>query len=56
LPRTASRFAGKDDPQERCHALLRSRMSLQPRDARFFASCVDGVDNLNEIDETHYTG
>src|SRR5262245_23459759 len=25
------------------------------RDARFFASCVDGVDNLNEIDETHYT-
>ena len=25
------------------------------RDARFFASCVDGVDNLNEIDQTHYT-
>ena len=25
------------------------------RDARFFASCVDGVDNLAEIDETHYT-
>jgi uncharacterized protein len=25
------------------------------RDARFFASCVDGVHNLNEIDEMHYT-
>lgn len=25
------------------------------RDARFFASCVEGVKELNEIDETHYT-
>jgi uncharacterized protein len=24
-------------------------------DAQFFASCVDGVQDLNEIDETHYT-
>lgn len=24
-------------------------------DARFFASCVDGVSDLNEIDATHYT-
>ncbi|CUX61619.1 conserved hypothetical protein [Agrobacterium deltaense Zutra 3/1] len=24
-------------------------------DARFFASCVDGVQDLNEIDSTHYT-
>jgi uncharacterized protein len=24
------------------------------RDARFFASCVDGVHDLNEIDATHY--
>jgi hypothetical protein len=25
------------------------------RDARFFASCLEGVKELNEIDETHYT-
>jgi carbon monoxide dehydrogenase subunit G len=25
------------------------------RDARFFASCVEGVQNLNEIDPDHYT-
>ena len=25
------------------------------RDAKFFASCVEGVRDLNEIDETHYT-
>jgi carbon monoxide dehydrogenase subunit G len=25
------------------------------RDARFFASCVDGVRDLNEIDATHYS-
>jgi uncharacterized protein len=25
------------------------------RDARFFASCVDGVQDLNEIDADHYT-
>ncbi len=25
------------------------------RDARFFASCVEGVHELNEIDPTHYT-
>jgi len=25
------------------------------RDARFFASCVDGVHDLNEIDATHYS-
>ena len=25
------------------------------RDARFFASCVEGVHDLNEIDPTHYT-
>ena len=24
------------------------------RDARFFASCIDGVQNLSEIDATHY--
>jgi carbon monoxide dehydrogenase subunit G len=26
------------------------------RDAKFFASCVEGVQELKEIDETHYTG
>src|SRR5215831_7533977 len=25
------------------------------RDARFFASCIDGVHDLNEIDATHYS-
>jgi len=25
------------------------------RDARFFASCIDGVRDLNEVDDTHYT-
>jgi carbon monoxide dehydrogenase subunit G len=25
------------------------------RDARFFASCVDGVQELNEVDPNHYT-
>jgi uncharacterized protein len=25
------------------------------RDARFFASCVEGVQDLNEIDQDHYT-
>ena len=25
------------------------------RDARFFASCIEGVQNLNEIDADHYT-
>ena len=25
------------------------------RDARFFASCVDGVQNLTEVDPTHYS-
>jgi uncharacterized protein len=24
-------------------------------DARFFASCIDGVNDLNEVDGTHYT-
>ncbi|MFL4986437.1 MAG: CoxG family protein [Xanthobacteraceae bacterium] len=34
-------------PREKVFAAL--------RDARFFASCIDGVHDLNEIDETHYT-
>jgi len=34
-------------PREKVFAAL--------RDARFFASCIDGVHDLNEIDDTHYT-
>jgi uncharacterized protein len=34
-------------PREKVFAAL--------RDARFFASCIDGVHDLNEVDETHYT-
>ncbi|MFL5052302.1 MAG: CoxG family protein [Xanthobacteraceae bacterium] len=34
-------------PREKVFAAL--------RDARFFAACIDGVHDLNEIDETHYT-
>ncbi|MFL5041907.1 MAG: CoxG family protein [Xanthobacteraceae bacterium] len=34
-------------PREKVFAAL--------RDARFFVSCIDGVHDLNEIDETHYT-
>jgi carbon monoxide dehydrogenase subunit G len=32
----------------------RERVFNAIRDARFFASCVDGVQDLNEIDPTHY--
>jgi carbon monoxide dehydrogenase subunit G len=34
-------------PREKVFAAL--------RDARFFASCIDGVHDLNEVDESHYT-
>jgi hypothetical protein len=33
----------------------RSAVFAKLNDARFFASCVDGVQDLNEIDATHYT-
>ena len=32
----------------------RERVFEALRDAEFFASCVDGVQDLNEIDDTHY--
>jgi carbon monoxide dehydrogenase subunit G len=34
-------------PREKVFAAL--------RDAHFFASCIDGVHDLNEVDPTHYT-
>jgi uncharacterized protein len=33
----------------------RDAVYAKVRDARFFASCVEGVQNLNEIDPDHYT-
>jgi uncharacterized protein len=33
----------------------REKVFAAMRDARFFASCIDGVHDLNEVDETHYT-
>lgn len=33
----------------------RARVFNALRDARFFASCVEGVQDLTEIDPTHYT-
>jgi uncharacterized protein len=33
----------------------REAVYAKVRDARFFASCVDGVQELNEIDSDHYT-
>jgi carbon monoxide dehydrogenase subunit G len=33
----------------------RSAVFVKLNDARFFASCVEGVADLNEIDPTHYT-
>jgi len=33
----------------------REAVFAKVRDARFFASCVDGVQALNEIDAEHYT-
>src|SRR5215469_16765888 len=33
----------------------RAAVFAKLRDARFFASCVEGVQNLNEIDGDHYT-
>jgi uncharacterized protein len=33
----------------------REAVFAKVRDARFFASCVDGVQTLNEIDAEHYT-
>jgi carbon monoxide dehydrogenase subunit G len=33
----------------------RAAVFAKLRDARFFASCVEGVQNLNEIDRDHYT-
>ncbi len=35
--------------------VARSRVFAALRDAQFFASCVDGVRDLAEIDDTHYT-
>src|SRR5215470_5813766 len=36
-------------------AAPRDAVYAKVRDARFFASCVEGVQNLNEIDADHYT-
>jgi carbon monoxide dehydrogenase subunit G len=36
-------------------AAPREAVYAKVRDARFFASCVDGVHELNEIDPDHYT-
>lgn len=36
-------------------AAPRDAVYAKVRDARFFASCVEGVQNLNEIDPDHYT-
>src|ERR1044072_10051326 len=33
----------------------RTAVFAKLRDARFFASCVEGVQDLNEIDPDHYT-
>ena len=33
----------------------REAVYAKVRDARFFASCVEGVQELNEIDQDHYT-
>src|SRR5262245_10195755 len=33
----------------------REAVFAKVRDARFFASCVEGVSDLNEIDHDHYT-
>jgi carbon monoxide dehydrogenase subunit G len=33
----------------------RAAVFAKLRDARFFASCVEGVQDLNEIDSDHYT-
>lgn len=33
----------------------RDKVFAALRDARFFASCIDGVHDLNEVDPTHYT-
>ena len=33
----------------------RDRVFEALRDARFFAACVDGVRDLSEVDQTHYT-
>jgi len=33
----------------------RDAVYAKVRDARFFASCVEGVQELNEIDQDHYT-
>ncbi len=50
--RTIVKFTGELD---RC-GIARSRIRQAVRCARFFASCVDGVSDLNEIDAvTHYT-
>jgi carbon monoxide dehydrogenase subunit G len=36
-------------------AAARDAVFAKVRDAQFFASCVEGVRNLNEIDRDHYT-
>ena len=36
-------------------AAPRDALYAKVRDARFFASCVEGVQNLSEIDPDHYT-
>src|SRR3982074_701633 len=33
----------------------RDAVYAKVRDARFFASCIEGVQDLNEIDSDHYT-
>jgi uncharacterized protein len=44
------KFAGKIDVPA-----PRAEVFKKLRDARFFASCVDGVEQLSEIDDRHYT-
>ena len=36
-------------------AAPREAVFAKVRDARFFASCIEGVQDLNEIDPDHYT-
>ena len=44
------KFAGRIDVPA-----PRAAVFKKLRDARFFASCVDGVEELSEIDDRHYT-
>jgi carbon monoxide dehydrogenase subunit G len=54
----ASRFAGVRETMKFTGDILveapRDAVFAKVRDARFFASCVEGVKGLNEIDPDHY--